>query len=83
LDKIYYSPLGKFMDDRDAAIREKLGSVKDTSAEVKQLEQQGVAIMKAARAEIAAALSKMKKETQAEVEVKLAEGRKKVEAELQ
>lgn len=83
LDKIYYSPLGKFMDDRDAAIREKLGSVKDTSAEVKQLEQQGVAVMRAARAEISAALSKMKKETQAEVEVKLAEGRKKVEAELQ
>ena len=83
LDKIYYSPLGKFMDERDADIREKLGSVKDTSAEVKELEQQGVAIMKAARAEIAAALSKMKKETQAEVEVKLAEGRKKVEAELQ
>ncbi|KAK9945987.1 hypothetical protein M0R45_011474 [Rubus argutus] len=83
LDKLYYSPLGKFMDDRDAAIREKLGSVKDTSAEVKQLEQQGVAVMRAARAEISAALSKMKKETQAEVEVKLAEGRKKVEAELQ
>ncbi|KAL6212058.1 hypothetical protein ACLB2K_017280 [Fragaria x ananassa] len=83
LDKVYYSPLGKFMDERDAAIREKLGSVKDTSAEVKQLEEQGVAIMRAARAEIAAALSKMKKETQAEVEVKLAEGRKKVEGELQ
>ncbi|KRX12137.1 ATP synthase subunit b', chloroplastic, partial [Trichinella nelsoni] len=61
LDKLYYSPLGKFMDERDAAIREKLGSVKDTSAEVKQLEEQGVAIMRAARAEIAAALSKMKK----------------------
>ncbi|XP_050366297.1 ATP synthase subunit b', chloroplastic [Argentina anserina] len=83
LDKLYYSPLGKFMDERDADIRAKLGSVKDTSSEVKQLEQQGVAIMKAARAEISAALSKMKKETQAEVEVKLAEGRKKVEAELQ
>ncbi|KAM5564474.1 ATP synthase subunit b', chloroplastic [Rosa sericea] len=82
LDKIYYSPLGKFMDERDADIREKLGSVKDTSAEVKQLEEQGVAIMRAARAEISAALSKMKKETQAEVEVKLAEGRKKVEGEL-
>lgn len=83
LDKLYYSPLGKFMDERDAAIREKLGSVKDTSEEVKQLEQQGIAIMRAARAEISAALTKMKKETQGEVEQKLAEGRKKVEAELQ
>lgn len=83
MDKLYYSPLGKFMDERDAAIREKLNSVKDTSAEVKQLEEQGAAMMKAARAEISAALNKMKKETQVEVEQKLAEGRKKIEAELQ
>ncbi|CAI9096638.1 OLC1v1032830C1 [Oldenlandia corymbosa var. corymbosa] len=83
LDKIYYSPLGKFMDERDAAIKEKLSSVKDTSAEVKQLEEQAAAVMKAARAEISAALNKMKKETQLEVEQKIAEGRKKVEAELQ
>ncbi|KAJ1410939.1 Ubiquitin-like domain superfamily [Sesbania bispinosa] len=83
LDKIYFTPLGKFMDERDSAIREKLNSVKDTSAEVKQLEEQANAVMKAARAEISAALNKMKKETQAEVEQKLAEGRQKVDAELQ
>ncbi|KAK4718887.1 hypothetical protein R3W88_017225 [Solanum pinnatisectum] len=71
------------MDERDSAIKEKLSSVKDTSAEVKQLEDQAAAIMKAARAEISAALNKMKKETQQEVEQKIAEGRKKVEAELQ
>ncbi|KAL0323679.1 UNVERIFIED_CONTAM: ATP synthase subunit b', chloroplastic [Sesamum calycinum] len=76
-------PTWKFMDERDAAIREKLNSVKDTSAEVKQLEDQAAAVMKAARAEISAALNKMKKETQIEVEQKLGEGRKKVEAELQ
>lgn len=83
LDKIYFSPLGKFMDERDAAIKEKLSSVKDTSEEVKQLEEQAAAVMRAARAEISAALSKMKKETQAELEQKLLEGRRKVEAELQ
>ncbi|GAA0176353.1 ATP synthase [Lithospermum erythrorhizon] len=83
LDKIYYTPLGNFMDERDAAIREKLNSVKDTSAEVKQLEDQAAAIMRAARAEIVSALNKMKKETQIEVEEKLSEGRKKIEAELQ
>ncbi|KAK6787156.1 hypothetical protein RDI58_015681 [Solanum bulbocastanum] len=71
------------MDERDSAIKEKLSSVKDTSAEVKQLEDQAAAIMKAARAEISAALNKMKKETQQEVEQKIAEGRKRVEAELQ
>ncbi|EXB40153.1 ATP synthase subunit b' [Morus notabilis] len=83
LDKIYFTPLGKFMDDRDAAIKEKLSGVKDTSGEVKQLEEQAAAVMRAARAEISAALNKMKKETQVEVEKKLAEGRKKVDAERQ
>ncbi len=83
LDKIWFTPLGKFMDERDAAIREKLNSVKDTSGEVKQLEEQATAVMRAARAEISAALNQMKKETQVEVEQKIAEGRKKVEAELQ
>ncbi|KAK1551397.1 hypothetical protein Q3G72_034902 [Acer saccharum] len=83
LDKVYFTPLGNFMDQRDAEIKEKLNSVKDTSAEVKQLEDQAAAIMRAARAEISAALTQMKKETQVEVEKILAEGRKKVEAELQ
>ncbi|XP_065850603.1 ATP synthase subunit b', chloroplastic [Euphorbia lathyris] len=83
LDKLYYSPLGNFMDQRDASIKEKLGSVKDTSTEVKQLEEQAVAIMRAARAEISAALNKMKKETQAELEEKLAAEKKKIEAELE
>ncbi|CAO2816936.1 unnamed protein product [Amaranthus hypochondriacus] len=83
LDKIYFTPLGDFMDQRDSAIKEKLADVKDTSSEVKQLEEQANAIMRAARAEISAALNKMKKETQVEVEAKLAEGRKKVESELQ
>lgn len=83
LDKIYFTPLGKVMDDRDAMIKEKLSSVKDTSEDVKKLDEQATAVLRAARAEISAALNKMKKETQAEVEVKLAEGRRKVEAELQ
>ncbi|XP_026448672.1 ATP synthase subunit b', chloroplastic-like [Papaver somniferum] len=82
LDKIYYSPLGNFMDARDADIRGKLNSVKDTSSEVKELDEQAAAIMRAARAEIAAALNQMKKETTVEVEAQMAEGRKKLEAEL-
>lgn len=83
LDKIYFTPLGNFMDERDAGIKAKLADVKDTSSEVKQLEEQAAAVMRAAKAEIAAAVNKMKKETQLEVEAKLEEGRKKVEAELQ
>lgn len=83
LDKVYYSPLGNFMDARDKEIKEMLSGVKDTSAEVKELEEQAAAVMRAARAEISAALNQMKKETAVEVEKQIAEGRKKVEAELQ
>nr|ASV46351.1 ATP synthase subunit b' [Lilium regale] len=82
LDKLYFTPLGNFMDKRDAEIRAMLGDVKDTSGEVKQLEEQAAAVLKAARAEIAAALNQMKKETAVELEAKLAEGKKRVEAEL-
>ncbi|KAH6828954.1 ATPase [Perilla frutescens var. hirtella] len=71
------------MDERDAAIREKLNSMNDTSGEVKQLEEQAATVMKAAKVEISAALNKMKKETRVEVEEKLPEGRKKIEVELQ
>ncbi|KAI3880414.1 hypothetical protein MKW92_053163 [Papaver armeniacum] len=72
LDKIYYTPLGNFMDARDADIRGKLN----------RIDEQAAAIMRAARAEIAAALNQMKKETTVEVEAQMAEGRKKLEAEL-
>ncbi|CAN6985270.1 unnamed protein product [Brassica rapa subsp. trilocularis] len=67
LDKVYYSPLGNFMDKRDGEIKEKLASVKDTSTEVKALDEQAAAVMRAARAEIAAALNKMKKETEVSI----------------
>ena len=82
LEKLYFTPLGKFMDERDAKIRAELGGVKDASEEVRQLEEQAAAVLKAARAEIAAALNKMKKETTQELEAKLDEGRRRVEAEL-
>uniref|UniRef100_A0A7N0RA73 Uncharacterized protein n=1 Tax=Kalanchoe fedtschenkoi TaxID=63787 RepID=A0A7N0RA73_KALFE len=71
LDKVYYTPLGRFMDERDGYDQAKLIEVKDTSLDIKAMEEQMAAIMKAARAEITAALNKMKKETAAEVEQKI------------
>ncbi|GAB2215412.1 hypothetical protein Droror1_Dr00019796 [Drosera rotundifolia] len=83
LDKIYYTPLGDFMDARDAAIKAKLEAVKDNSEEIKALEDQANAVMRAARAEIASALNKMRKETAEEVEKLLQEGKRRMEAELE
>ncbi|KAI3676104.1 hypothetical protein L1987_85703 [Smallanthus sonchifolius] len=77
LDKLHYSLLGTSWTKEMLRL-----SVKDTSTKVKQLEEQAVVVMRAARAEISAALNKMKKETTTVVDAKLAEGRK-VEAELQ
>ena len=59
LDKIYFTPLGDFMDQHDFTIKEKFADVKDTSSEVKQLEEQANAIMHAARPEISADFSEV------------------------
>eukprot|EP00252_Welwitschia_mirabilis_P022131 TRINITY_DN58_c0_g1_i1.p1 TRINITY_DN58_c0_g1~~TRINITY_DN58_c0_g1_i1.p1 ORF type:complete len:229 (+),score=35.80 TRINITY_DN58_c0_g1_i1:203-889(+) len=82
LDKIWFTPLGKFMDERDEMIRQKLMSVRDNSEEIKKMQEQGEAMLRAARAEVAAALNKMKNEMTAELEEKLDESRKRVEKEL-
>ncbi|GMG98996.1 hypothetical protein Nepgr_000836 [Nepenthes gracilis] len=60
LEKIYFTPFGNFVDEMDSAVKEKLGSVKDTSEEVKQLEEQSAAVVMAARMETSYALNKMK-----------------------
>ncbi|GKE89801.1 ATP synthase subunit b', chloroplastic [Tanacetum coccineum] len=62
LDKLYYSPLGKFIDKRDSEIKERLNSGKDTSTEVKQLEDQPAALMKKVKAELQEALLNLEKQ---------------------
>uniref|UniRef100_A0A0D6R2D8 ATP synthase subunit b', chloroplastic n=1 Tax=Araucaria cunninghamii TaxID=56994 RepID=A0A0D6R2D8_ARACU len=83
LDKVWFQPLGKFMDDRDENIRQQLMSVRDNSDEIKRLQEEADAILKAARAEVTAALNQMKKEMSAELEQKLKESKERVEKELE
>jgi hypothetical protein len=54
------------MDERDTTIREKPRSVKDTSGEMKHLEEQVAVFLKTIKAKISGALNK-KKETQEKV----------------
>ncbi|MCO5611073.1 hypothetical protein L7F22_065323 [Adiantum nelumboides] len=82
LDNIWFKPVAKVMDDRDEAIRQKLMSVRDNSAEIKKLQEQAEAILKAARAETTAELNKMKRETAASLDAKLQESRDRIENEL-
>ncbi|KAI5065521.1 hypothetical protein GOP47_0020216 [Adiantum capillus-veneris] len=82
LDNIWFKPVAKVMDDRDEAIRQKLMSVRDNSDEIKKLQEQAEAILKAARAETTAELNKMKRETAAKLDAKLQESRERIEKEL-
>eukprot|EP00250_Pteridium_aquilinum_P013919 c21657_g1_i1 orf=262-990(+) len=82
LDNIWFKPVAKVMDDRDEAIRQKLVGVRDNSDEIKKLQQEAEAILKAARAETTAELNKMKRETAAKLDAKLQESRDRIEKEL-
>ena len=57
LDAIWFKPLGKFMDDQDEAIRQKLLSVRDNSGEIKKLQEEAKVVLKAARVEVSAKLN--------------------------
>ena len=70
------------MDDRDEVIRHKLLSVRDNLGEIKKLQEEAEAVLKAARAEVSAKLNQMKKEMSTELDAKLHESRGRVEKEL-
>ncbi|KAL2651774.1 hypothetical protein R1flu_019902 [Riccia fluitans] len=82
LDNIWFKPVAAVMDKRDEEIRNKLLGVRDNSGEIKKLQEEAEAIIKAARAETTAALNNTKKETAAALEVKLQESKARIEAEL-
>ena len=73
LDKAWFGPVGKILDERDAFLREKLGSVKDNSGELKNLQQQAEKVLAEARAEAQKVIQAAKSEVQAEQNKKLAD----------
>lgn len=82
LDNIWFKPVAKVMDSRDEAIRSKLMGVRDNSGEIKNLQNEAEAILKAARIETTEALAKTKRETAAMLDEKLQESRNRIEKEL-
>lgn len=82
LDNIWFKPVAKVMDARDEDIRKKLMGVRDNSGEIKKLQEEAEAILKAARIETTEALAKTKKETAAMLDAKLQESRNRLEEEL-
>merc|ERR1719343_1522852 len=49
LDKTWFSPVGKVLDDRDAKIRALLAGVQDNSSELSKLEEEGKTLLADAR----------------------------------
>lgn len=70
LDKKWFSPVGKLLDERDVMIREKLASVGDNTSEITKLEDEASSIIKAARSEAQESISKARKEVQASMTAK-------------
>eukprot|EP01025_Chloroclados_australasicus_P008536 TRINITY_DN1305_c1_g1_i6.p2 TRINITY_DN1305_c1_g1~~TRINITY_DN1305_c1_g1_i6.p2 ORF type:complete len:216 (-),score=46.61 TRINITY_DN1305_c1_g1_i6:401-1048(-) len=83
LDKFWFGPVGKVLDERDELIRSKLASVKDNSQELRKLQEEAEALLKEARSEVQAKIADAKAKVQAEQAEKLAEAKAKVDKELE
>ena len=73
LEKTWFTPVGKALDDRDALLRSKLGSVKDNSGDLKKLQDEAEKVLREARQEAQALIKEAKSKTQDEQGKKLAE----------
>ncbi|KAK9814700.1 hypothetical protein WJX72_010108 [[Myrmecia] bisecta] len=82
LDKFWFGPVGKLLDERDAELREKLGSVKDNSGELGNLQKEAERVLAEARAEAQKVIQAAKSSTQAEQNKKLEETKAKIDKEL-
>lgn len=83
LDKFWFGPVGKVLDERDALLRSQLGSVKDGSSELAKLTAEAEQLIKEARAEVSAMVNKQKNEKQSELDKIYAEAKLKVTKETE
>eukprot|EP00798_Chlamydomonas_sp_ICE-L_P030830 gene30830-35867_t len=83
LEKTWFTPVGKVLDDRDAAIRDKLGSVKDSTGDVDGLAKEAQDILRAARTEVSAMVNEKKNAKQKELDAIYDAAKAKVNAEVE
>jgi vacuolar-type H+-ATPase subunit H len=72
LDKTWFTPVGKVLEDRDESIRNKLQSVQGDSKEIAEMQERAEKELREARAAATAEVNEAKKTTQAEQDEKLA-----------
>jgi F-type H+-transporting ATPase subunit b len=82
LDKSWFSPVGKLLDERDSELRGKLSLVKDNSGEVSKLQAEAEKILSEARAAAQKLIADAKAVVAAECGKELAAAKAKVDAEL-
>lgn len=83
LDKAWFTPVGKLLDERDAELRSKLAIVKDNSGEVAKLQAEAEKIISDARVAAAKKIQEAKAAVSAECAKELAAAKAKVDAELE
>ena len=82
LDKTWFGPVGKVLDERDAMLREQMAFAKDGGGELESLQKQAEEALRAARADAAAAVAAARSSAAAEQATKLAEVKAAVDREL-
>lgn len=83
LEKTWFTPVGKVLDERDNLIRSKLGSVKDNTGDVDKLVMEAEGILKAARGEVSSMINSKKSAKQAELDKAYNEAKAKITAEVE
>lgn len=83
LDKFWFTPVGNFLDERDAMIRNQLASVGDNSAEIARLEADAEDVLKKARTEAQAQIQAARAENQAIMDEQINAAKEEVDKELE
>ncbi|GLI62449.1 hypothetical protein VaNZ11_005075 [Volvox africanus] len=83
LEKAWFTPVGKVLDERDNLIRSKLGAVKDNTGDVDKLVVEAEGILKAARSEVSSMINSQKNAKQSELDKAYNEAKAKITAEVE
>eukprot|EP00798_Chlamydomonas_sp_ICE-L_P010868 gene10868-16988_t len=83
LDKTWFTPVGRVLDQRDASIRYKLGSVKDITMDVDTLAEEAQGILRAARREVTTSVNAQKGAKQSELDAIYNQAKAKVNSEVE
>lgn len=71
LDKTWFTPVGKVLDERDELIRSKLAAVQGDSSKLVQMQEEAEKMLKEARDAATAAVNEARATTQAEQDIKM------------